>query len=231
MKKKFIALVVLVFVLSGCSSQETSASNELTDTEYDADNTTIIHSNSGDSYMVSVIPYDLQYNEELFSLESISVFQNYTNYEYYLYVVLQFDFTSLSDEGYHWLMEDQLSPLPTFDTDVYLTSESNSIDNKAMSRLYYSYDRASAVCIYYLLNGCKYNFLDSDIDACIRIKQDETYTTSQGSEQQKRIYYYFNTARGLDISITDIAEAPEDIYSDILLGYERLNQTIKSLQY
>lgn len=230
MKKKYIAIMALVFIFSGCSSQDTSASNELTAAEYNTDNTTVIHSDSGDSYMVNVTPYDLQYNEESFSLESISVFQNYSNYEYYLYVVLQFDFSSLSDEGYHWLVEDQLSALPTFDTDVYLTSESNSIDNKSMGRLYYSYDEDSAICIYSLINGCKFDFSGADINACIRIKQDETYTTSQGSEQQKTLYYYFNTARGLDISIADISEAPEDIYADILLGYEQLNKTIESLQ-
>ncbi len=173
---KRIGIVVCCLLLVGCGQYDSSVG--YSDSPIiENDGTEVEESEEGIEKRVKSIPYSgINYNEETITLSSVEIYSTKEGYEYYPYVVINFDFSELSSEGLYWLMKKEAYALDdTFDLSVYLTSLKNDIRFESMRKIYSDYDRNSAIYIWGFLEGNKYDFEDTDLDIILEIKQDETY--------------------------------------------------------
>lgn len=137
MKKKFYMLLMALsmIVTSGCSNTANNSTSETLE-----DGTHVIHSDSGDSYFLEDLPYEITYDDTSFVFKNVDFYEDSVGYETYLYAVVYFDMNNMTDEERYWFQKEYeeaiseyLSPLLS---SIYITSEKNEIDFEPMEKIY-----------------------------------------------------------------------------------------------
>lgn len=197
MKKVPIVLLLLVLLLSGCSSSEPT--QETLD-----DGTKVTHYERGDNYTFESFPRDVVYNDASFSLSEVEFYEwSSDGYAKNLFVILYFDMNSMSDDDLYWFKNDgaeaasssSIFELP-LRADVSVSSEQNDMDSESLSLTQNVYSADNYKILVYQLTGYRYSLAGDPFSLALYVKQGGTYeyTNDDGETSdldKEDTYYYF----------------------------------------
>lgn len=155
--------------------------------------------------VVESIPYSgLEYDGESFSLTNVGIYDSYSDYEHTLCVIVDFDFSTLSEESIHWMMkEDDTGWDDAFDVDVYVDSPSNGIDFESMTNFYTLYSSEETYCGF-LLSGARNDFGDAELTISVDIKQPDVYSDDGEAVSTTNSYMlYVDGDNGIYVPVHD----------------------------
>lgn len=169
MKKAFAAmLLVLMLSLTACGSTAPKM-----DVAADADGNRTIKDQYGTTVYPSELPCSLQYNGEVIAIKGFELYQMESDYEWYLFALVDIDMSNLSDKGYHWLFEDK-----DIDCSVYLDKGANKFDFANMeqlgNRIQYTDVKQYKICwISPITSKYKESFENTEVHLSVRAKQED----------------------------------------------------------
>lgn len=207
-------------VLIGCApAQENVKTTE-------SDGTEVTTGDFGMSKLVHSIPYDdLTYDESIFSLKAIEMYQDKGSKGYSPYIAVRFDLSAMGSEWIYQMFKDYGDlGQPTFDLSAYLTCEKNNVKYESMPTLRMQYDDTSALCIFYLSDYYPYSFDESSFDIKLSLKQKDTYMYENKKRNQLHIYQWRVNGEDnyITIPVSPSTEMPSDVAEGIQNGYQRL---------
>lgn len=219
----FLFCFVLCLFLFGCSSHKPTTNIEYQQNE---NGESVIVSNGSKTLMAKTLPAEIKYNDTSFSLASVDFYELYSNYQYYLYIVVTLDFTGMPDSDLHWLKEEDLSKM------VLISSKDNDLDYSLAHVLGTLYDGEKAYIVFTssFFDSYRYSFVGSDISVSITAKQKDTYeyTNSKGKvsslHKEEEVHYTHTISESLP-SAEDI---PEPLYSYVVKWLNNESQKRKS---
>lgn len=184
-------ILILIYIGTGDSSGRV----------VEADGTVVVSGDSGVRKNVKSIPYArLKYDTEYFALSDVTLYDSYSDYEHALCVILDFDFSTLSEKSIHWMMEKDDFMDDTFDVDVYIDSPSNGVDFESMRHLYTLYS-SDTTYVAFLSDGMMHDFSDVELTVSLDIKQPETYSYDGTELDVENEYTWYINGENDDIKI------------------------------
>ena len=225
MKKFFILLVTCILLLAG--SQYNSKRSHSLDANTYRDSDIIYESESGKSYSIDALPYDMVYNDITIKLLSSEYYQSKTDHGYNIYVVLNLDISDLSDDDLYWIEKDE-----ALASRVYLDKGKNNINFDGMSELCYLDVKGVRKIAFWNHEEYRYDFEATEATISIDIDQNETYKykSDEGKTTllNKTYTYFFNyTIEGTDIkSESDIDST---LYNKMIKSFDNLKDIYNNL--
>ena len=237
MKKKIFALIFmcgLLIGITGCDNKDNIAKNVSIETQNEE---SVDDSENGYSFIeVDDIPFDrIQYNDEFFSLKSVSGYVSRTEsgHGYRPYVVLEFDLSTLSEDEHYWLMKDwgqnkygeASEMLQTFGvTYMSISSDKNDmILGENLVKLAAWEDGKTVYYVFYLPSEYKHDFYDMTLGLNVEVRQDETYEYKNDNGEMKKANKTINYSwtsinweyNDMKIPVLDIEDMPENIKDNL----------------
>ena len=221
MKKVYVILLALVFLLSGCSSSDPTQ-------ETLGDGTKVLHDDRGDSYTFDSFPREILYNNTSFSLDAPEFYEwSSDGYANNLLVVLYFDMNNMSDDNLYWFKNDEseainassLFELP-LRADVSVDSDQNGFDSESLTLTQNIYFTDNYKVLVYQLSNYRYSLAGDSVDLALHVKQGGTYeyTNDNGniSDLDKEdTYYYFGDIPSDIDNLDDMRLNRESVYNAI----------------
>lgn len=230
--KKVLIVLLCAFVLTGCATFNTEGVDENVLGYELADGEEILDDSDGMLFIsVNKIPFDnIRYNDEAFSLKSLNAYigKSESGHGYHPYIVAEFDLSTLSEDGYYWIMKDwgkydypgiSSEIVQTFGVNVYIDSEQNNLNSEPLEKLKAWTEDKIVYYVFYLTDENKNNFSDMEISFHVNVEQDETYEyeNNEGETNElNKIYFYdwlsINRKNGdIEIPILDVNDMPDNI--------------------
>lgn len=194
--KIIILVIMLVFMLCGCSLNTNNQTSEATNSL--PEGITLIHESEdfGNSYSCDQIPFSLPYGETSIQCSSAKLYQSRSEHGYYVYALIEVNVNDISDDDLYWLEKnEELNP------SIMIDNESNNMENKHLSNLC---RLEKGGIIYYVLDSLeeyRYSFENSNVSLFIHLDNGKMYDSYM---------YSFDVE-----NVTDISEIDKDIYNAI----------------
>ena len=222
MKRKLLLfLVLIIFLLPGCSSSTPTQETE-------DDGTTITHNKRGDTYNFESFPRRIVYDNTSFSLDEIEFYEHsFDGHAKSLFVILYFDMNDMSDDDLYWFKSDESdaeSSYSLFERPLLVTlsvdSEQNDFDSEDLSLRESFYTSDNFKVMVYQLDGYRYSLAGEHISLSVHVKQGGTYEyvndDGESSDLDKEdTYYYFNDIPSDLDDLSSLQSNNASIYSAI----------------
>lgn len=188
-------LVVLILIFSICLSMVACGSvknTEPTQPTTDADGNRIEYSERGKSVSINSLPCTIEYNDSTFELTGIDMYESYSEetYSYFLYGVVTFDVSNLTDAEVHWLQEDMRAYM-LYDAekaedkyDFHHMTKLGSLHLTDTHELFYAF-----VPSYF--TAYRDSFSGSSCSFSFDVKQQETYAYDKDTDLNKEYSYTY----------------------------------------
>ena len=221
MKRVFIVLLSICFLLPGCSSP--GPTQETLD-----DGTEVLHDERGDTYTFESFPREILYNDTSFSLDAPEFYEwSSDGYANNLLVILYFDMNNMSDEDLYWFKNDESEAINTsslFESplraDVSVDSDQNEFDSESLSLTQNIYFADNYKVLVYQLSNYRYSLAGDSVDFALHVKQGGTYeyTNDDGEVSnldKEDVYYYFGDIPSKLGDLEDLRLNSESVYNAI----------------
>ena len=167
--KRIFLIGMTALVLTACGGNP-AAKVEM---QTDADGNRVSATKYSTTVFPEQLPVTLKYNDKEISVSDFVVYQEVVDYEHYLYAAVTVDASSLSDEDFHWLKEDDV-----INASAFVKGGENGIEDAAsMTKLgQVSYTDSKQIKYGFLagLHGTyKKAFDGSDISLMVDVAQEE----------------------------------------------------------
>lgn len=202
--RKIIVLLLCAFLLVGCSAKDWE---EQTTTETQ-DGVKIYDSDSGTSFDLEKLPYDMQYNDKILQYVSCEFYQEKSdeNYTYTPYIIAKINVSGLDEETLHWFDED------TF-INVTLTSEKNELTGYDLYKTCVIDDGDYRYYIYsdnIFGDGYRYDFTEAHYSFDFVISQADKVTyelaDNEHTDNRKMSYCYYGNTENNVKHLTEIGD-------------------------
>lgn len=167
--KRILLIGAAALMLTACGSN-TATNVEM---QTDADGNRMSTTKYSTTVFPEQLPVTLKYNDKEIKVSDFVVYQETVDYEHYLYAAVTIDASSLSDEDFHWLKEDDV-----ISASAFVKGGENSIEDAAsMTKLGQINYTDSREIKYGFLAGLhdtyKKGFDGSDISLMVDVEQKE----------------------------------------------------------
>lgn len=194
MKRCIILILCLCLLLCGCgNSSPVSTGPTLSAT--DPMGNRIEYSDRGKSVSVKNLPCHIEYNGSTFELTGVEMYESYSEetYSYFLYAIVAFDVSDLTDAEIHWLTKEDIDVYMLFDqaksdddVDFAYMSVLGSLHLTDTGELFYVFTPS-------YWNAYRDSFAGSGCFLSIKVTQQDTYQYKDTDLQKKFSYsYYFD---------------------------------------
>ena len=210
-------LVVLMLIFSICLSMiacESVKNTDPTQPPTDSDGNRIEYSERGKSVNIDNLPCTIEYNGSTFELTGIDMYESYSEetYSYFLYAVVSFDVSNLTDAEVHWLQKE--------DTMAYMLYDENRAEDEYdfthMAELGSLYLTDTHELFYVFTPSYFTAYRDSFAGAycsfSINVQQEETYVYDKDTDLNKEYRYAYSFDIPTDMADSESIERP--LYDD-----------------
>lgn len=121
--KRILLLGTAALTLTACGGNSATKIEMQTD----ADGNRVSTTKYSTTVYPDQLPVTLKYNDKEISVSDFVVYQETIDYEHYLYAAVTIDASTLSDEVFHWLTEDDV-----IDASAFVKGGDNEIEEAAM---------------------------------------------------------------------------------------------------
>ena len=210
MRKLLRVVVVLVCVLmiGGCGKEAK--------TGYEEDVARVEESKSGKEVTIKKLPYDLEYNDKKITFSDVKIYQEESDYGYYILAVWDLDANSLTDKDLYWIDEEN-----AFDVRMYISDDGNAIDFESMSFLCYYNSGDELKAVFQYNDELKNPVSESaEFTCCFDIKQDEKYEYDKDEyglpeeENKTNKYVFYKDLTSAD-EVISTKEMDSELYKKI----------------
>lgn len=204
-------MIIWIFSITGCSKEgweeQTTAETKAGVEVYEGD--------MGYTYNLSILPYDMEYNENIFRFSSCELYQEKSDasYSYIPYIVAKVKIDGIDDETLHW-----------FDEDLYaygnISNDKNQLNGKELLKIceidnggyrYYVFSQSL-----FESSDYRYDFSKSVFIVNFSISQNQKVTYEISGKQytdNKVLKYNYRSNSSQDVK--DLKDMGEQIWYEI----------------
>lgn len=191
--KKIITIVCIVVSLFFCAACENQNDARPTLPPTDENGNSIEYSEKGKSVKIKNLPCVVEYNGSEIELESIEMYESYSKEtcSYFLYSVVAFNVSNLTDEEVHWLQDEDAKAFMLYnnndengESDFCHMEKLGSLYLKDTHELFYAFAPS-----YY--TAYRDSFAEKSCSFSFRVKQEETYAYDKETDLNKEYYYSY----------------------------------------
>lgn len=195
MKKVILILIITSILLTSCSpavSKETQTVKDPNITYSDE---------SGDSYDIKKLPFDMKYNGVNVQLLSVDLYQDKVEHSYNLYAVISLDISKITEDDLYWIDKNkEIEPA------IYITNKQNDIKFDSMQKLCTYDDGGIRKIAFWMNDEYRYSLSPSDICASVDIESKKTYDY-KGKKLNKSDSYMYSIDSCTDFKSTDTIDS------------------------